>query len=64
MSSWVYIVTCAVCGLPIEGEDYNKRHWGHEKGCPNRKKPDSVNCYCDLEYHAACCPDCKEEGCR
>lgn len=51
-------IFCAVCNLPITGDDYNNRHWGHEEGCPNRRRPDSVDCSCDLEYHAACCPDC------
>jgi len=55
-----YVLICDACGLPIVGDDYDNRHWGHEDGCPNKKKPDSVDCCCDLEYHADCCPDCKD----
>ena len=72
-------ILCAVCGLPIEGDDLDKRHWGHERSCPNHPSHqvededgelcaiengqlvDMVDCDCDLEYHAGCCPDCKEE---
>lgn len=53
-------IICSACHKPIEGKDYDDRHWGHEDGCPNKTKPNSVDCFCDLEYHADCCPDCKD----
>ena len=54
---------CAACGKPIEGDDLDDRHWGHEKNCPNHGGKDSIDkveywCDCDLDYHAECCPDC------
>lgn len=71
---------CAACGKPIEGDDLDDRHWGHERSCPNHPSNqvededgelvsidaggqlvDMVDCDCDLEYHAVCCPDCNEE---
>lgn len=56
-----YEIICAVCELPITGADYDKRHWGHEPDCPRHDDPDAdVDCCCDLEYHAACCPDCND----
>lgn len=57
-------VICAVCGLPITGKDYDDRHTGHEEHCPRYgedidEEPEDVACFCDVNYHAACCPDCK-----
>ena len=49
-------IICAECNQPIEGKDLVDRHSGHEKGCLYKWKE---FCYCDLEYHARCCPDCR-----
>jgi len=55
-------VNCAACGLPIESDDYNDRHWGHVDGCEYQYSPsDEADCDCDIEYHAKCCPECNEE---
>ncbi len=48
-------VICAACGLPITGEDYANRVWGHEPGC-NPEADGHEGCDCDLEYHEACAP--------
>ncbi len=58
------IIICDACGLPIVGDAYNDRHTEHEADCPNyglydEDDPDDpIDCFCDLEYHAACCPRC------
>lgn len=56
-------IICAACGEPITGDELDDRHWGHEPDCLRRYDPDACGgeCGCDLEYHADCCPDCKEE---
>ena len=60
---WVEdLVYCAACSKPILGNEYDDRHWGHEEDCPNKDEEDNnVECRCNLEYHAQCCPDCKLE---
>jgi len=59
-------IICAACDQPITGDDIDERHWGHETYCPNSGHHDDdewemVDCRCDAEYHADCCPDCKED---
>lgn len=61
-------IICDACGKPIVGYDLDNRHWEHELDCPNyslydQDDPDEpVDCVCDLEYHAACCPLCNRGG--
>lgn len=72
-------ICCAVCDKPIEADEWDNRHSGHETYCPNHESNqvededgelcakdengdlvDMVDCFCDLEYHAECCPDCNQ----
>ena len=63
-------ILCAACHKPILGSDYDRRHWHHEPWCTNQWTDDDPDgqsdeetfedCDCDLEYHARCCPVCKE----
>ncbi len=43
---------CAVCKREIVGDDWDGRHSLHQPGC------DRDLCWCDLDVHADCCPDC------
>lgn len=57
-------IICAACGLPITGEDYEDRVWGHEPDCLANTDPEAwQECGCDLEYHWDCAPEeeCTEE---
>jgi hypothetical protein len=48
---------CAACGKPITEDQHEDRHTeiDHKAGC------NFVECGCPtLEYHPACCPECKE----
>ena len=59
------VCICIACGLPIVGKNYIDRHTGHEKHCPRYgedidEEPADGDCFCDVNYHAACCPDCTE----
>lgn len=46
---------CDACGHDITGVDYDDRHTGHEPDCPG-------DCQCDIAWHAACCPECHDDG--
>lgn len=55
---------CDVCGLPL-GSGYLWRHSHHDDDCPNRRYEKAqdddaphVDCTCDNETHAECCPLC------
>ena len=49
---------CDACGKPFTQSQWDVRHQGHVEGCPQN---DFDPCDCDLVYHAACCPICKQE---
>lgn len=49
---------CDVCGQPV---DPDEAHWGHEKNCTHELLG---VCFCNLKYHPACCPDCKNGNCE
>lgn len=53
--------TCDACGEGFTPAEWEKRHDGHEDGCPRQDDPDGdAVCECDLVYHERCCPDCRD----
>jgi hypothetical protein len=46
---------CDVCGQPVNPDE---SHWGHEANCAHELLG---ICFCKLQYHPACCPDCKKK---
>ena len=63
MKDEMYLPVCDKCEKVFSMAEWDNRHTGHETNCPNcnRDEDDSFfECDCDVNYHAACCPDCVE----
>lgn len=54
---------CDGCGKPFTIREWADRCTPHEPGCPNADDEAEYTdgCDCDLNYHAACCPECTED---
>lgn len=57
-------IECCVCGKPITADEWDERHENHEEYClheTDHEKWEETGCYCDLQAHAECCKQCRDD---